>query len=96
MTKKKYDTIRKSILDSLDKNEMSYSNIAQAAKNGLVNSFQGSIEWYVEVVKLDLEARKLIERIPNTKPQLYKLIRWKRGESLYNLSNNTEIKSLLL
>jgi hypothetical protein len=54
---------------------MSYSNIAQAAKDGLVNSFQGSIEWYVEVVKLDLEARKLIERIPNTKPQLYKLIR---------------------
>jgi uncharacterized protein DUF6958 len=53
---------------------MSYSNIAQAVKDGLVNSFQGSIEWYVEVVKLDLEARKLIERIPNTKPQLYKLI----------------------
>ena len=75
MPKKKYDTIRKSILDSLDKNEMSYSNIAQAAKDGLVNSFQGSTEWYVEVVKLDLEARKLIERIPNTKPQLYKLIR---------------------
>ena len=35
MTKKKYDTIRKSILDSLDKNEMSYSNIAQAVKDGL-------------------------------------------------------------
>ena len=74
MTKKKYDTIRKSILDSLDKNDMSYSNIAQAVKDGLVNSFQGSIEWYVEVVKLDLEEIKLIERIPNTKPQLYKLI----------------------
>jgi len=54
MTKQKYDTIRKSILDSLGKNEMSYSNIAQAVKDGLVNSFQGSIEWYVEVVKLDL------------------------------------------
>jgi hypothetical protein len=43
---------------------MSYSNIAQAVKDGLVNSFQGSIEWYVEVVKLDLEEIKLIERIP--------------------------------
>ena len=64
MTKQKYDTIRKSILDSLGKNEMSYSNIAQAVKDGLVNSFQGSIEWYVEVVKLDLEEIKLIERIP--------------------------------
>ena len=74
MTKQKYDTIRKSILDSLGKNEMSYSNIVQAVKDGLVNSFQGLIEWYVEVVKLDLEEIKLIERIPNTKPQLYKLI----------------------
>lgn len=74
MTKQKYDTIRKSILDSLGKKEMSYSNIAQAVKDGLVNSFQGLIEWYVEVVKLDLEEIKLIERIPNTKPQLYKLI----------------------
>ena len=58
----------------LDKNEMSYSNIVQAIKDGMGNSFRGSIEWYVEVVKLDLEARKMIEQIHKTKPQLYKLI----------------------
>ena len=29
----------------------------------------GSIGWYVTTVKLDLEARGLIERIPDVKPQ---------------------------
>jgi len=42
-------------------------------KKQLKNKFQGSIAWYVEVVKLDLEARKIIKRIPKTKPQLYRL-----------------------
>ncbi|MEM7262870.1 MAG: hypothetical protein AAF488_12835 [Planctomycetota bacterium] len=29
----------------------------------------GSIMWYVTTVKLDLEARELIERVPGSKPQ---------------------------
>ena len=37
-----------------------------------VKKFYGSIAWYAETVKLDLEARKLIERT-SSKPQKYRL-----------------------
>ena len=35
--------------------------------------FEGSINWYVEVVKLDLEANGVIERI-EARPQRYQLV----------------------
>ncbi len=38
----------------------------------LKGKFSGSISWYAETVKLDLEARKLIKRT-NSKPQKYLL-----------------------
>lgn len=40
----------------------------------LKGSFDGSVAWYVEVVKLDLEARKMIERVPGTRPQQIRLV----------------------
>lgn len=36
------------------------------------DNFNGGIQWYGETVKLDLEARKLIERT-KIKPEKYKL-----------------------
>ncbi|MBK8984433.1 MAG: hypothetical protein IPM38_19465 [Ignavibacteria bacterium] len=36
------------------------------------DDFEGGVQWYGETVKLDLEARKLIERTKN-KPVKYKL-----------------------
>ncbi|MBK9722624.1 MAG: hypothetical protein IPO78_13570 [Saprospiraceae bacterium] len=35
--------------------------------------FEGSIEWHMEWVKLDLEARKKITRIADTTPVKFKL-----------------------
>jgi hypothetical protein len=37
------------------------------------DTFQGGVQWYGETVKLDLEARKIIERT-GTKPEKYRLI----------------------
>jgi len=34
--------------------------------------FEGGVQWYGETVKLDLEARKLVERT-NNKPEKYRL-----------------------
>ncbi|MBK6634890.1 MAG: hypothetical protein IPG38_11780 [Chitinophagaceae bacterium] len=36
------------------------------------DNFEGGVQWYGETVKLDLEARNLIERT-KTKPEKYKL-----------------------
>lgn len=75
ISRKKYDVIRGSIIESLRrKGELTYTDLTKAVKENLTGKFEGSINWYVEAVKLDLEARKVIERIPRTKPQLYRLI----------------------
>lgn len=75
ISKKKYDLIRKAIIQSLrTEGKLTYTDLARAVKRKLKDGFQGSIPWYVESVKLDLEARKVIERILRTKPQLYRLI----------------------
>ena len=42
-------------------------------KNELEGKFVGSINWYTETVKLDLEARFIIERIKEKKPQVYRI-----------------------
>jgi hypothetical protein len=37
------------------------------------DNFEGNVQWYGETVKLDLEARKVIERT-RTKPEKYRVI----------------------
>ncbi|MGH9878887.1 MAG: DUF6958 family protein [Nitrososphaerales archaeon] len=75
ISKYKYELIRKAIIQSLRaKGELTFTDLAKAVKGKLKGGFEGSIPWYVESVKLDLEARKVIERVPRTKPQLYRLI----------------------
>ena len=71
----KYDTIKSAIIKCLRKQELTAFQIFDLLKQSLDGNFDGSINWYGETVKLDLEARGLIERIPDTKPQLYRLIK---------------------
>jgi hypothetical protein len=40
--------------------------------NNVKDHFEGGVQWYGETVKLDLEAREIIERT-NTKPEKYRL-----------------------
>ena len=46
--------------------------IVHRLNKSLQNKFSGSINWYAETVKLDLEARELVERT-SSKPQKYRL-----------------------
>jgi hypothetical protein len=73
INKAKYDIIRKAIIESLENEELSYTLLTKSVEEKLGDRFEGSIGWYVESVKLDLEARNVIERIKTTKPELYRL-----------------------
>lgn len=75
--KAKYDAIRSAILASIADNgeQIALKNLATAVTTHLPTTFDGSIGWYITTVKLDLEARGEIERVPKTTPQQLRLKR---------------------
>jgi hypothetical protein len=74
ISKEKYDIIRKAILSTLHKQkEMTFMNLSRAVEKEINGMFDGSVTWYVTTVKLDLEARGEVKRVPNSRPQLVKL-----------------------
>jgi len=76
INKEKYEMIRKVILSVLrTQNEMPFMKLSQAVEKEVRGSFEGSVMWYVTTVKLDLEARGEIKRVPNSRPQLVKLVK---------------------
>jgi len=67
--KRRYDVIKKFILEIIKKHgEITYEELNDLAVDQLTDSFDGKVVWYIVIVKLDLEARKIIERIPKTSP----------------------------
>jgi hypothetical protein len=75
ISKEKYDIIRKAIMTTLRKQkEITFMNLSRAVAKEVNGDFEGSVTWYVTTVKLDLEARGEIKRVPNSRPQLVKLV----------------------
>ena len=75
ISRQKYDAIRAAILDAIRaRGEITFKDLAQDVRTGLADRFDGSISWYVTTVKLDLEARGLIERVPKSRPQRLRLV----------------------
>ena len=61
--------IRDFLLETIEaRGEITYSELNDLAVDKLSPTFDGSVAWYVVTVKLDLEARAVIERIPKTSP----------------------------
>ena len=75
ISRQKYDAMKAAILDTLAAGEMTHTDLVSGVEQRLSGSFDGSIKWYLETVKLDLEARSVIERAPKTRPQLLRLTR---------------------
>ena len=48
-------------------------NLSRAVEKEVNGNFEGSVTWYVTCVKLDLEARGVIKRVPHSRPQLLRL-----------------------
>ena len=47
---------------------------ARGVEEKLKGRFEGSIPWYFVTVKLDLEARGEIRRVPKSKPQMIEMV----------------------
>jgi hypothetical protein len=74
ISREKYEMIRKAILCVMqEQKEITFSNLSRAVEKEVNGTFEGSVTWYVTTVKLDLEARGQIKRVPNSRPQLVRL-----------------------
>jgi len=76
ISREKYEIIRKAIFSTLKQNkEMPFMKLARAVEKEVRGTFEGSVTWYVTTVKLDMEARGEVKRVPNSRPQLVKLVK---------------------
>lgn len=74
INKAKYDAVREAILGSLQSTgPLTFQDLTGAVEARLADHFDGSISWYTTTVKLDLEARGEIERVPGSRPQQVQL-----------------------
>jgi hypothetical protein len=78
ISKDKYELLKTETLKYLTKNsDGTFSDISKAIVHDFKKrkiKFDGSLNWYLEWVKLDLEAQQIIKRVPKTSPQKYLLI----------------------
>jgi hypothetical protein len=72
ISKRKYETLKRAILSALQNKELTHTELFDRLNKSLKSKFSGNISWYGETVKLDLEARRTIERT-SAKPQTYRL-----------------------
>lgn len=68
----KYETIRDQLIQILQSTEPSHTELMELLYQRVKDYFIGGVQWYGETVKLDLEARGVIERI-GAKPERYRL-----------------------
>jgi hypothetical protein len=70
----KYEAVREAILQAVSENAdgILFKDLAGRVSQLLTSQALdnlGSVGWYTTTVKLDLEARGLIQRVPGSKPQ---------------------------
>ena len=72
ISRQNYETLKKAILSALRNADLTHTELFDQLYKKLKGRFSGNVSWYGETVKLDLEARKIIERTAS-KPQRYRL-----------------------
>ena len=74
MSKAKYDMVRETILGLIrDYGEISSTELLMRCEQLRADSIKDSLSWHVTRVKLDLESRGEIERVPEASPQKIRL-----------------------
>lgn len=74
ISKQSYETLKSAILAALRQKELTHTELFDQLNKNLKGKFDGNISWYGETVKLDLEARKIIQRT-DAKPQRYRALK---------------------
>ncbi len=69
-----YGFIKKNLLEILAESELTHTQLMEELYFRVKDIFTGGVQWYGETVKLDLEARQIIQR-SKTKPEKYSLKR---------------------
>jgi hypothetical protein len=70
----KYETVRSAILELLRiHGPLTFTGLGDRVADALHSTFDGSVTWYYTTVKLDLEARGEIRRVPKSQPQMIEL-----------------------
>jgi intergrase/recombinase len=72
ISKQKYETVKRAMAEALRNKELTHTDLMNQLNKSLKGKFSDNVSWYAETVKLDLEARKIIERT-ESKPQRYRL-----------------------
>jgi hypothetical protein len=72
ISKQNYEILKQAIISALQDKELTHDELLDQVNQSLKGKFEGNIGWYAETVKLDLEARKIIERT-SSRPPKYKL-----------------------
>lgn len=76
ISREKYEIIHKAILSTLRQHkEMPFMKLSREVEKAINGKFNGSVTWYVTTVKLDMEARGEVKRVPHSRPQLVKLVK---------------------
>ncbi len=73
----RYNEIKENLLKILVGKELTHTELMEKLYANMKATFDGGVQWYGETVKLDLEARKIIERT-DTKPVKYRLLKVQR------------------
>ena len=72
ISKHNHETFKQAIVEALRNKELTHTELVNRLDKSLKGKFSEHISWYAETVKLDLEARGIIERT-KSKPQKYRL-----------------------
>jgi hypothetical protein len=70
--KRDYETFKAAILSALRREELTHTELLKELTRSLKGKFSGNVGRHLMVVKLDLEARQVIERTSSS-PQKYRL-----------------------
>jgi len=75
INRNKYNLMREAILENLRlSGPTAFAQLGDLVEDQLQKNFGGSVMWYYTTVKLDLEARGEIRRVPGSKPQLIEIV----------------------